>query len=104
LSGTPEEQERMQSLFGQKLGLSEDQMKPLGELVCATMVLREALLADYAGGLVEADRTWQEMTVMREELTSRMELELGPERYTEFRAAGGIGALASAIVCEQAHR
>lgn len=91
---------RVRDLFALNLGLVQDEMDSLGALVCATMALREALLADYAQGEAEARKTWNDLSALRKDLTAEMEQILGPDRYRAFRAAGGIGALASAVDCD----
>ena len=93
-------QQRVRDLFSGKLGLSPEQMHPLGELVCAAMALRQSLLDDYAHGQSGEAETWQQLTQVRKELTSQMAEVLGEDRYREFRSAGGIGALAMVIDCE----
>jgi hypothetical protein len=95
-----EEDRRVRDLFALNLGLAQDEMDSLGALVCATMALREALLADYAVGEAEAQKTWSDLSALRKDLTAEMEQILGPDRYRTFRAAGGIGALASAVDCD----
>ena len=91
--------QKVTDLFGGKLGLAPEQMQPLGELVCAAMALRQSLLDDYAYGQAGEEETWHQLTQIRKEVTAQMAEVLGPERYKEFRAAGGIGALASVVDC-----
>jgi len=91
--------QKVTDLFGGKLGLAPEQMQPLGELVCAAMALRQSLLDDYAYGQAGEEETWHQLTQIRKEVTAQMADVLGPERYKEFRAAGGIGALASVVDC-----
>jgi hypothetical protein len=92
--------QRVRDLFSGKLGIAPEQMQPLGELVCAAMALRQSLLDDYAYGETGEQETWQQLTAARRELTAQMKDVLGPEKYKEFRAAGGIGALAMVIDCD----
>jgi hypothetical protein len=92
--------QRVKDLFSGKLGLAPEQMQPLGELVCAAMALRQSLLDDYAYGQAGEMETWQQLSGARKELTAQMKDVLGPEKYKEFRAAGGIGALAMVVDCD----
>ncbi len=92
--------QRVKDLFSGKLGIAPEQMQPLGELVCAATALRQSLLDDFAYGQTGEAETWQQLTQVRKDLTAQMAEVLGPQKYKEFRAAGGIGALAMVVDCE----
>jgi len=89
------------SMFRSKLSLDDAKYDSLVQLVCAFEALRQAILDDLEDGSRSADQAWAEMASMRKQLADDTEALLGTERYAEFRAVGGIGALGGSVGCSQ---
>jgi len=89
------------SMFRSKLSLDDAKFDSLVQLVCAFEALRQAILDDLEDGSRSADQAWAELASMRKQLADDTEALLGTERYAQFRAVGGIGALGGSVGCSR---